>query len=167
MANFNKIILAGNLTRDPQLSYTANNTAIAEFGMAVNRKWRGPDGQMKEDILFVDCKVFGKQAETFSQYMSKGRPVLIEGRLEFRQWQSQDGQKRSKHSVVVEGFTFLGGGGEGGGSGGGAPRRAPQQQAPRYPQQQPQQPPPTDDESPPADYDGGDDGSAPADDIPF
>lgn len=151
MANFNKVILAGNLTRDPQLSYTANNTAVAEFGLAVNRRWRGPDGQNKEETMFVDCKVFGKQAETFSQYMSKGQPVLLEGRLEFRQWQSQDGQKRSKHAVVVEAFQFLGGSREGG-----APRgpRAAQQQAPAASEA---------DAMP--DYDGPD--VAPGDDIPF
>ena len=91
MANYNKVILMGNLTRDPQLSYTANNTAIAEFGLAVNRKRKGADGQMKEEAMFIDCKVFGKRAETFSQYMAKGRPVLIEGRLEFRQWQTPGG----------------------------------------------------------------------------
>jgi single-strand DNA-binding protein len=127
MANYNKVILAGNLTRDPQLSYTANNTAIAKFGLAVNRKWRGPDGQQKEETLFIDCDIFGKPAETFSQYMTKGQPVLLEGRLQLQQWQSQDGQKRSKHSVVVDGFQFLGGPREGG-----APRgqRPAQQQAP-------------------------------------
>lgn len=151
MANFNKVILAGNLTRDPQLSYTANNTAVAEFGLAVNRKWRGPDGQQKEETLFIDCKVFGKQAETFSQYMSKGRPVLIDGRLELRQWQAQDGSKRSKHGVIVEGFQFLGGPGEGGG---GQPRRAPVQQQPAG------------EDQPSPDYEGPEAPGA-GDDIPF
>jgi single-strand DNA-binding protein len=154
MANYNKIILMGNLTRDPQLSYTANNTAIAEFGMAVNHKRKGADGQMKEEVMFIDCKAFGKQAEVFSQYMAKGRPVLIEGRLELRQWQTPEGQKRSKHAVVVEAFQFVGAAGERA-EGGGAPRgpRPAQQQAPA-----------SEADSAP-NYEGPEQG--PGDDIPF
>jgi single-strand DNA-binding protein len=129
MANYNKVILVGNLTRDPQLSYTANNTPVAEFGLAVNRRWKGPDGNLKEETLFVDCKVYGRQAETFSQYMAKGRPVLVEGRLEFRQWQTPEGQKRSKHGVVVESFRFMGPAGERGAGGGAAAPRAAQEPA--------------------------------------
>jgi single-strand DNA-binding protein len=154
MANYNKVILVGNLTRDPQLSYTANNLAVAEFGIAVNHRRKGPDGQMKEEAMFIDCKVFDKRAETFSQYMTKGQPVLIEGRLELRQWQSQDGQKRSKHGVIVENFQFLGGPREGSGGNAG-PRRAPQQQAA-----------PANEEQPGPDY-GAPEASGPADDIPF
>ncbi len=108
MASYNRIILMGNLTRDPQLSYTANNLAVAEFGLAVNHKRKGPDGQLKDEPMFIDCKVFDKKAETFTQYMAKGRPVLIEGRLELRQWQTPEGQKRSKHSVIVDNFQFVG-----------------------------------------------------------
>jgi len=85
MANFNKVILAGNLTRDPQLSYLPSNTPVCEFGMAINRKWRGQDGQMREEACFVDLRIFGRQAETFNQYMSKGRAVLVEGRLRLDQ----------------------------------------------------------------------------------
>lgn len=155
MANYNKVILVGNLTRDPQLSYTANNMAIAEFGIAVNHRRKGADGQLKDEPMFIDCKVFDKRAETFSQYMTKGQQVLIEGRLEFRQWQSQDGQKRSKHGVIVENFQFLGGPREGGPGAG--PRRAPQQQ---------QQPAPASEEQPGPDY-GAAEPSGPADDIPF
>lgn len=151
MANFNKVILVGNLTRDPQLSYTANNMPIAEFGIAVNHRRRTADGQQKDEAMFIDCKTFGKQAEIFSQYMAKGRPVLIEGRLELRQWQSQDGQKRSKHGVIVENFQFLGQGAEGGGGG---PRQAPRQQAPAS------------EDQPSPDYDAPD-ASGPGDDIPF
>ncbi|UCG33535.1 MAG: single-stranded DNA-binding protein [Phycisphaerales bacterium] len=120
MANFNKVILLGNLTRDPQLRYLPSNTAVCDFGLAVNRKYRGQDGEMKDETCFVDVDVFGKQAETISQYMSKGRPLLVEGRLRFRQWTTEDGQKRSKLSVVAEGFQFLGGRGEEGA----APARA-------------------------------------------
>jgi single-strand DNA-binding protein len=122
MANFNKVILLGNLTRDPQLRYLPSNTPVCDFGMAVNRRYRGQDGEMKEEVCYVDVDAFGKQAETLSQYMSKGRPLLLEGRLRFRQWTTEDGQKRSKLSVVAEGFQFVGGRGE---DGGGAPSRAP------------------------------------------
>lgn len=116
MANFNKVLLIGNLTRDPQLSYLPSQTAVAEFGLAVNRTWTGKDGEKKEDTCFVDCRVFGKQAETINKYLSKGRPVFVEGRLDFDTWTAQDGSKRSKHRVTVENFQFLG---SGGGSGGG------------------------------------------------
>ncbi len=110
MANYNRVILAGNLTRDPELSYTPSSTPICKFGMAINRVWTDRESNEKrEDTCFVDCTVFGKHAETFNQYMSKGRPVLIEGRLNFSRWTSQDGQKRSKLDVVVERSQFLGG----------------------------------------------------------
>ncbi len=114
MANFNKVILAGNLTRDPQLSYLPSNTPVAEFGLAINRKWRGQNGEMREETCFVDCSCFGKQAETLNQYMTKGRPLLVEGRLQLQQWTAKDGTKRSKHKVIVEQFQFLGSGGGGG-----------------------------------------------------
>jgi single-strand DNA-binding protein len=118
MASYNRIMLMGNLTRDPQLSYTPANTAVCKFGIATNRRWRDRDGNMQDEVCYVDCTTFGQRAETFNQYMSKGRPVLVEGRLQFQQWTSQDGQKRSKHEVVVDNFTFLGGGrGEGSGPG--------------------------------------------------
>jgi single-strand DNA-binding protein len=108
MAGFNKVILMGNLTRDPQLRYLPNNTAVCDFGIAVNRRWRDREGNQHEEVCFVDLAAFGRQAETFNQYMSKGRPVLIEGRLKFDSWTGQDGQKRSKLSVVVENFRFVG-----------------------------------------------------------
>ena len=156
MANYNKVILMGNLTRDPQLSYTANNTAIAKFGLAVNRRWRGPDGQQKEETMFVDCDIFGKSAEVFSQYMTKGRPVLVEGRLQLQQWQTPEGQKRSKHVVIVENFHFVAPAGDRGEGGGGAPRgpRPAQQQAPA-----------AEADSAPS-YDGPEP-AGPGDDIPF
>ncbi len=107
MANYNKIILVGNLTRDPQLSYLPSNTAVVEFGLAVNRKWKSKDGAQRESTCFVDCKAFGRTGETINNYMEKGNPILVEGRLEFDQWTANDGSKRSKHSVTVENFTFL------------------------------------------------------------
>ena len=122
MANFNKVILAGNLTRDPELRYTPKGTAIAKFGLAVNRTWTGEDGQKHEEATFVDIDSFGKQAEVISQYLRKGRSILIEGRLKLDQWDDkQTGQKRSKLGVVLESFSFIDSNREGGAGGGGAP----------------------------------------------
>lgn len=105
--NFNKVILAGNLTRDPQLSYLPSQTPVVEFGMAINRKWKSEGGEEKEEICFVDCRMFGKRAEVINQYLDKGNPLLIEGRLTFEQWQAQDGSNRSKLRVTVENFQFI------------------------------------------------------------
>ncbi|NGO40220.1 single-stranded DNA-binding protein [Limisphaera ngatamarikiensis] len=108
MASFNKVILAGNLTRDPELRYTPKGTAIARLGLAVNRRWRTETGELKDETTFVDVDAFGKTAETIAQYLKKGRSVLIEGRLRYDTWEDkQTGQKRSKLSVVLENFTFL------------------------------------------------------------
>jgi single-strand DNA-binding protein len=109
MANFNKVFLIGNLTRDPQLSYTPNQTAVVDFGLAVNRRWKGQDGEAKEETCFVDCRAFGRTAENINKYLTKGRPLFVEGRLTFNSWTAQDGTKRSKHRVTVENFQFLGG----------------------------------------------------------
>jgi single-strand DNA-binding protein len=122
MASYNRVVLVGNLTRDPQLSYTPANTAVCKFGIATNRAWKDRDGNTREEVCFIDCTVFGRPAETFNQYMGKGRQVLVEGRLHLDQWTTPEGQKRSKHEVVVENFTFLGGGR--GGAGDGAPATA-------------------------------------------
>jgi single-strand DNA-binding protein len=108
MANFNKVFLMGNLTRDPQLSYLPSQTAVVEFGLAVNRKWTGKDGQDKTEVCFVDCRAFGRMAENINKYLSKGRPLFVEGRLTFDSWTAQDGTKRSRHRVTVESFQFLG-----------------------------------------------------------
>lgn len=110
MANFNKVILVGNLTRDPQLSYLPSQTAVVEIGLAVNRNWTGKDGSKREETCFIDCRAFGRQAENINKYLSKGRPVLIEGRLTYDTWTAQDGTKRSRHRVTIENFRFLGGG---------------------------------------------------------
>ena len=119
MASYNRIVLMGNLTRDPQLSYTPSNTAVCKFGIATNRKWKDREGNSREDVCFVDCTLFGRGGEVFNQYMSKGRSVLVEGRLNLDQWTTPEGDKRSKHVVTVENFTFVGSGGSGGGGGGG------------------------------------------------
>jgi len=108
MANFNKVILAGNLTRDPELRYTPKGLAIAKIGLAINRSWKTETGEAKEEVTFVDIDAFGKQAETIGQYLKKGRPILVEGRLRLDQWDDkQTGQKRSRLGVVLEGFQFL------------------------------------------------------------
>ena len=107
MANFNKVLLLGNLTRDPQLSYTPNQTAVVDFGLATNRKWTGQDGNQREETCFVDCRAFGRQAENINKYLVKGRLVFVEGRLTFDTWTAQDGTKRSRHRVTVETFQFL------------------------------------------------------------
>lgn len=118
MANLNRVLLIGNLTRDPELRQTPKGTAVAQFGIAVNRTFRGEDGQSREEVTFVDLEAWGKQAETIAKYMSKGRPIFIEGRLKLDQWEDKNGGgKRSKLRVVVENFQFLGSrqGEEGGG----------------------------------------------------
>ncbi len=118
MANYNKVILVGNLTRDPQLSFLPSQTPVCEFGLAVNRRWRGQNGEQRESTCFIDCRLYGKRAETFNQYLAKGKPVLVEGRLELDTWESPDGQKRSKHRINVENFEFMGGRDGGGAVGG-------------------------------------------------
>ena len=153
MANFNKVILAGNLTRDPELRYTPNGKAIAKFAMAINRNWTTETGEKKEEVTFVDIDAFGRQAEVISQYLKKGRPVLIEGRLKLDQWDDkQTGQKRSRLGVVLESFSFLDSGNRGDGGG---PSDAPRSSRPA--------PAPA-----AAPAGGGDDSGPPAeDDVPF
>jgi len=106
--NYNKIIMIGNLTREPQLSYLPSQTAVVDFGLAVNRKWKSKEGEEKSEVCFVDCIAFGRTGENINKYLSKGSPLFIEGRLQFDQWTAEDGTKRSKHKVVVESFQFLG-----------------------------------------------------------
>ena len=139
MNGFNKVIVAGNLTRDPELRYTSTGRAVARISLAVNRKWRDPEsGESKEEVTFVDVDAWGKQGEVIGQYLKKGRPILIEGRLKLDTWEDkQTQQKRSRLGVVLESFTFLdsgntreGGGGGGGGFESAAPRlRPPRSQA--------------------------------------
>ena len=109
MASLNKVLLMGNLTRDPQLSYLPSQTAVVEFGLAVNRRWTGKDGDARQETCFVDCRAFGRQAENINKYLTKGRALFVEGRLTLDTWTAQDGTKRSKHRVTVENFQFLSG----------------------------------------------------------
>lgn len=111
MPSFNKVMLIGNLTRDPQVKHLpGGDTIVAEFGIAMNRRYRTAAGEDKEEVCFVDCAAFGKQAETIAQWCKKGKQLFVEGRLKFDTWEDRGGgAKRSKLSVVVENFQFLGG----------------------------------------------------------
>jgi len=133
VANFNKVILMGNLTRDIELRHTQGGMAIAKFGMAINRRTSSQSGEQRESTCFVDLTAFGKSAELLNQYVRKGSPLFVDGRLEYSTWESQEGQKRSKLEVIVENFQFMGGsrenGGGGGGGGGGERRGGGRQQA--------------------------------------
>jgi single-strand DNA-binding protein len=114
----NKVFLMGNLTRDVQIKHTANNTAIANLSLAVNRRYRNNAGEMQEETTFVDCEAWGRTAETMGKYLSKGRPVFIEGRLRLDQWEDREGNKRSKLVVVIDTFTFVDSRGSSGGNDG-------------------------------------------------
>ena len=108
MANFNRVILAGNLTRDPELKYTPKGSAVARIGMAINRTWKSESGEQKEEVTFVEVEAWGRQAEVIAQYVKKGRPLLVEGRLKLDQWEDKNThQKQSKLKVVLETFSFL------------------------------------------------------------
>jgi len=119
---FNKVILMGNLTRDPEVRTTPSGQSVASFGLAVNRTWRGADGNQQESVSYIACVAWGKTGEIIAQYVQKGRPLLVSGRLEQRSWE-KDGQKHSKVEVIVEDFNFVGSGDRdrtsGGGYGGG------------------------------------------------
>ena len=175
MANYNRIILVGNLTRDPQLKYLPSQMPVVDFGLAVNHKWKSKDGQDREEVLFIDCSCFGRGAEVINTYCQKGKQLLVEGRLKLDVWEDkQGGGKRSKHSVVVDNFQLMGGRDSGGGAGGGGapqsydetagapaqprgPSRPPQQQA--RPAQRPPQAP--------AEAPYGEEQQFNEDDIPF
>jgi len=106
MTSFNKVILIGNLTKDPEIRYTPSGTAVANFGLAVNHRYKQGD-EMRDEVCFIDIVVFGKQAENCGQYLSKGQGIIVDGRLQQRRWESEDGQKRSRHEVVAQTVTFL------------------------------------------------------------
>ena len=162
MASFNKVILVGNLTRDPELRYTPKGLAIAKIGVAVNRVWTNEAGEKKEEVTFVDVDVFGRTAENVGQYMRKGRPILIEGRLRLDQWDDkQTGQKKSRLGVVAETVQFLGsptGAAPAGGDGGAPPSR------PARPAPTPSAPAPA---PAPAPEPVEGDGPPESDDVPF
>ncbi|MCA8986946.1 MAG: single-stranded DNA-binding protein [Planctomycetaceae bacterium] len=164
MASYNRVILIGNLTRDPQVRYTSGGTAVCEVGLAVNRQWFDKQSnQKKEDTTFVDVTLWGRQAEVAGEYLAKGRSVMIEGRLQLDTWEDkQSGEKRSKLRVVGETMQLLGGRGEGGGGnsgggyGGGGYKGG----------SKPQSSPSRDDDMPPSPVDSFYD-SGPDDDVPF
>jgi single-strand DNA-binding protein len=121
MANFNKVILAGNLTRDPELRYTPKGTALVKFGMAINRTWKSESGESKEEVTFVDVDAWDRQAEVIAQYFRKGKPILVEGRLQQDTWEDKTThEKRSKLKVRLESFSFIDSKGPEGGAGAGA-----------------------------------------------
>ena len=120
MASFNKVMLMGNLTRDPELRFTANGAAVAGFGLAMNRKYKQAD-EWKEEVCFVDITVWGKQAENCSEYLNKGRPVFVEGYLRLNSWETEAGEKRNKLEVVANSVLFLGRPGQRDDSSGGEP----------------------------------------------
>lgn len=139
MASVNKVILIGNLTRDPEVRYTPKGTAVSDIALACNRVRTGDDGNRIEEVTYVDVTLWGRQAELSGQYLSKGRPVYIEGRLQLDTWDDKNtGQKRSRLRVVGEVMQFLGGGQGGGNQGGGESHQQnrPQQQGQQAPQQQ-------------------------------
>ena len=161
MPNLNKVMLMGNLTRDPEIKYTPKGMAIAHFGIAVNRVWSNEAGEKQEEVTFIDIEMFGRKAEVVGEYFKKGKPIYVEGRLKLDSWDDKaTGQKKSKLKVVGETFEFLGsregGGGGGGEHGEGWSEARPQQSRPAG---RPASPPPR----PPADPDL----DAPEDDIPF
>ncbi len=118
MSNYNKVLLMGRLTRDIELRHTASDQAVANIGLAVNRHWTSREGEKKEETTFVDCEAWGRTAEIMSQYLSKGRPVFVEGRLKLDTWQDKEGANRSKLRVVVDSFQFIDARTDGGASGG-------------------------------------------------
>lgn len=109
MSSYNKVLLLGHLTRDPQLSYTPNQTAVVDFGIATNRNWTAHDGTKRDETCFVDCRAFGRTAENINKFFKKGKPIFVEGRLTFDSWEAQDGSRKSKLRVTVETFQFVGG----------------------------------------------------------
>ncbi len=134
MASFNKVILMGNLTRDPELRYTPKGMAIAKIGVAVNRTYTTESGEKKEEVSFVDVEAWGRQAELIGQYMKKGRPLLVEGRLKQDTWEDKNThQKQSKLKVVLEAFTFVDSNREAGGAPAEAPRPRPASTPPAAP----------------------------------
>jgi single-strand DNA-binding protein len=171
MANVNRVILIGNLTRDPQLKYLPSQTAVVEFGLATNRRFKTASGEDREEVCFVDCAAFARQAEVINQYCQKGKQIYIEGRLKFDQWEDkQGGGKRSKLSVVVENFQFLGGRDSGGGPGGASGGASGGRESGGEDQTQsrgPARPPQRGAAAPPSEPPFGDEPQVPDNEIPF
>jgi len=137
MSSYNKVLLMGNLTRDPELRYTQSNVAICKFGLAVNRRFKDQSGEWREEATFVDITIFGKRGEAFAKFHTKGKTAFIEGTLRFDTWEDQNGQKRSKLYVVADTWEFVGSSG-GGRQEGAPPQSGGQQQAQSGGQQQAQ-----------------------------
>lgn len=152
MASFNRVILVGNLTRDPELRYLTSGNAVTDIGLAVNDRRKNANGEWIDETTFVDITLWGRTAEVASEYLSKGAPVLIEGRLKLDSWETQDGQKRSKLKVVGEKMQMLSGRGQGGAEAGG-PARGPGRRNTQYSQAAP---PDDSFDAPPPDAGGGD-----------
>ncbi len=133
MASFNRVMLMGNLTRNPELRYTPSGSAVADLGLAVNESFKNKSGETVEQTCFVDVVVWGRQAETASEYLQKGSPVFVEGRLQFDQWESQQGEKRSKLRVRAERVQFLSSGGGAGGASSGSTGQTPDVPPPSVP----------------------------------
>lgn len=134
MPNLNKVHLMGNLTRDPELRFTPANTAVCQIGLAINRKWKDGNGEAKEEVTFIDCEAWGRTAEILNQYVRKGNPLYVEGRLKLDQWQDKEGNNRSKLKVVVEEMQFLHSKGEGGQQSPPATQSSQRQAPPKQPQ---------------------------------
>lgn len=132
MRGFSKVIIAGNLTRDPELRSTNSGTSVCAFSVAVNRSYRGQDGSTKEDVSYIDCSAWGRLGETIAQYAKKGDGILVSGRLNQRAWEDKSGNKRSSVEVVVDDFVFAGGGSRGG-NGSSAPSAPVSSSAPSAP----------------------------------
>jgi single-strand DNA-binding protein len=164
MASFNRVILMGNLTRDPQVRYTPNQTAVTDLGLAINRTWYDKGAQQKrEEVTFVDVTLWGRQAEIAGEYLSKGRSVMIEGRLQLDQWDDKEsGQKRSKLKVVCENMTMIGGRSDGGGGG-----NAPSSEGGNQSSDTSQQQAPPQSSSPADDYYNPSTSGPPDDEVPF
>jgi single-strand DNA-binding protein len=161
MANLNKVMLIGNLTRDPELRHTPKGTAVSEISMAINRVWNNDQGQKQEETTFVEVTLWGRQAELAQQYLTKGRPVYIEGRLNLDTWDDKEtGKKRSKLRVIGENMQFLSSGTSAGGGGGGSSERSSQASSPSQRQSSPQGSPQGASAAPTDDYPEDDD-------IPF
>ena len=149
MASYNKVILMGNLTRDPELQYLPSGTAVAKFGLAVNRVYNDrQSGERKEDVCFVDITAWARQAEVCNEYLRKGSPVFLEGRLNFNSWETDDGQRRSKLDVVAERVQLVGGRQDGDGGGGAYDQTSPASGSPSAEFSGTEGPPSTDDDIP-------------------
>ena len=172
MANYNKVLLMGNLTRDVQLRFLPSQMQVAEFGLAINRRFKTANGEDREEVCFVDCTAWGKTAENINRFFQKGKPIFVEGRLKYDTWEDkQGGGKRSKLGVVVDRFEFIGAKGDApaGGvyQGSDETSQAPPSRAPARAPVQQAAPPPQQSQQPPPEQPFGEEQQFKEDDIPF